>query len=413
VKVAIVGGGAVGLCAALDLRRAGAEVIVLERGVVGSGASSGNAGWITPGFSVPLAAPGTTRRALRWLLDPGGPVRIRPRLDPQFAAWCLRFWRSGTTERYRAGIGSLLGLNECTFALFDQLHESGVDFDMYTQGVVFAALTDEGLREERELMAELESLGYPWPIEELDAPALRELEPGLTADVRGGFHAPHERHVRPETLLAGLVRALRGTGAEVREHAAVDALRHSRTGWRIGVGHDEVIADRVVLAAGAWTAELARLTGSRIPLEAARGYSYTVPGASDLQHALYLVEAKVACTPFAGAARVAGMLDLAGLDETIPPRRSASLRAAVSCYLPGWTWDHAPAAWAGLRPLSPDGLPVIGEVPRREGLFVASGHGMLGITLAPATAELLTPLVLAEQSGLDRGPFAPGRFSRG
>ncbi len=399
----------IGLCSALALRRAGADVVVLERGAVGAGASSGNAGWVTPGFSVPLASPGAGRRTLRWLTDSAGPVRIRPRLDPSFAAWCWRFWRSGTQDRYRAAIGSLLGLNECTFELFDGLRESGVAFELHTGGIVFAALTDAGLREEAEVMVDLEALGYEWPIVPLDADALRSLEPGLTSEVRGGFHARHERYVRPETLLAGLARSFREAGGELQEHVTVDALRREKDGWRLG---DELTVERVVLAAGAWTGELARLAGARIPLEAARGYSFTLPGDLGLRHALYLVEAKIACTPFGDATRAAGMLDLAGLDASTPRRRAEGLRLAVSRYLPGWSWDASPAAWAGLRPLAPDGLPIIGAVPGRDGLFVATGHGMLGITLAPATAELLVPDVLGERSNLEAGPFSPARFGR-
>jgi D-amino-acid dehydrogenase len=411
-NVAIVGGGVIGLCAALALRRAGADVTVLERDVCGSGASTGNAGWITPGFSVPLAAPGAARRALRWLFEPAAPVRLRPRTDASFISWSAAFLRNATDERYEAGIRSLLGFNEATFELFDRLRDSGVEFEMHPGGVVFAALEDAGHAEEREVVDRFRALGYPGEIVELSRDELLALEPALSPDVCGGFHARDERHVRPETLVDGLVRALTSAGGVIREHTRVDALRRERDTWRVAIGGDTPAFDNVVLAASVWTDALARSAGVAVPLEGARGYSITVDGFPSIRHALYLAEAKIACTPFPSAARVAGMLDFAGAVAVAPARRVAALRRGVERYLPGWSWEGAGEPWAGLRPLPPDGLPVVGEVPAAPGLIVATGHGMLGVTLAPATAELITRTVFGPTVDERARAFSPARFSR-
>ncbi|HEV2812614.1 MAG TPA: FAD-dependent oxidoreductase, partial [Solirubrobacteraceae bacterium] len=230
-----------------------------------------------------------------------------------------------------------------------------------------------------------------------------------------GLLARRERHVRPETLTAGLVDDLARRGARIAEGVAVERIAPAArpgAGWRIETRDGALDADRVVVAAGVWSAELLRGCGVRVPLEAAKGYSVTAPGPDPLpRRPLYLTEAKTGASPFAdGSLRLAGTLELAGIDLGLNARRVAAVARAASGYLRDWAPGEARRDWCGLRPLPPDGLPVVGEA--RPGLFVATGHAMLGVTLAPATGEALAPAVLGEAHAPALGGLSPARFDR-
>lgn len=409
MRVGIVGGGVIGLACAHGLRRAGAEVVVLERGRCGQAASLGNAGWITPVLSTPLPGPGVLLQGARWMLDPESPLLVRPRLDPAFAAWCWRFARNCAAGRFEAGSRALLGLNRDTLRLFDELRESGVEFEQHEDGVLAVALEEPQLEKEWKRVQQLTALGYPSRLERLDAAEARRLEPALSRRVAGAVYASDERHVRPETLNAGLVRWLARAGVGVREGAAVSYVRPHGSGWRLESAGEPLDVDRVVVAAGIWSKPLLAQLGTKLPLEAAKGYSLTFRAErGSPRHALMLQEAKVGVSPFASGLRFAGTLELAGENLSLRPRRLDAIRKAAFDYLDCFT-GSSEVAWAGLRQFLPDGLPVVGRVPTADGVFVATGHGMLGITLAPATAAALTPLVLEDRLDPVLEPLRPDR----
>jgi D-amino-acid dehydrogenase len=409
--VAVIGGGVVGLCCARELRRRGLDVVVVERDRCGEAASLGNAGWVTPALSAPIPAPGVMGHALRWMLSRDSPLLVRPRLDPAFLRWSWHFWRSQAAARHRTGARALVALNARTLELFDELRDDGVRFEMGEQGLLFLARTEEGLAEYERSLTLLASLGYRGGVRRLAPPELREHEPSVGVAAVGGLMADAERHVRPESLCAGLLERLRHDGVEILEGSEVGSLGRHAGGWRLGAGSEELVVDRVVVAAGAWTSRVLAALRIRLPLEAAKGYSVTMAvGGPRLRGPVYLVESKVAVTPFSADVRVAGTLELAGLDLTIDRRRLEAVARAPGEYLTGWRPGPRRLEWSGLRPLAPDGLPYIGAVPGQDGLFVATGHGMLGVTLAPATAAALAPVVAGAGDGRDLAPFRVGRF---
>ena len=413
-SVAVVGSGVVGLACAWELHRAGAEVTVLERGEVGGGASLGNAGWVVPSMASPLPAPGMVREGVRQLLTRGDAFVLRPSLDPSFVRWLWRFWRSSTPTRFDAGIEALLALNRRTLELFDAYRAAGIDFEMYESGLLVVARTRAGLEHYRHIFDRLRALGYDGgePVE-LDGAALAELEPAVDrANVAAGLHARIDRYVRPETLTRGLAERLRQEGVEVIERSDVTGLRPEGGGWAIVTAEGERRADKVVVAAGLAAAALVGTLGVRLAMQPARGYSVTVAGVgTPPRHALYLAEAKIGLSPFANGVRVAGVFELGASRAEAPPDAGERLLEAARPYLDGWRPEsNGPlATWAGLRPATADGLPFIGAVPGHDGLFVATGHGMLGVTLAPATAAALAPLVLEGRRDPELAAFAPGR----
>jgi D-amino-acid dehydrogenase len=411
--VAVIGGGIVGLCCAYELDRAGAEAIVLERGAAGSGASRGNTGWVCPSFSYPLPGPGIIREGLRGMLRGGGPLAIRPTLDPTFVRWLLGFRRSAARDRWEKGVTALIALNRRTLELFDAYAAAGIEFEMHRSGLLLVATTEAGLASYAALFDELRRLGFEGESRALNSAEAKEREPALAAEnLVGGVHAVVDRYVRPESLLEGLAGCLRGRRVELREGVEVTGLEAVNGGIRIRTAYDALDADRAVIAAGASSPPLLRRVGVSLPLVGARGYSFTFAGDGlRPQHALYLAEAKVGISAYAASVRVAGVFELGHSSDRLNRRRLRAMLATVEPYFEDWrpAEETALLEWAGLRPMTADGLPLIGRAPTLENVYVATGHGMLGVTLAPATAALLAPLVLEGRSAPELAPFDPAR----
>jgi D-amino-acid dehydrogenase len=415
VRVIVIGGGVVGLCCAYELSRAGAEVIVLERSEVGQGASLGNTGWVCPSFSYPLPGPGIIGEGLRGMVRGGGPLAIRPTLDPTFLRWLLGFRRSATRERWERGAQALIGLNRRTLELFDAYAAQGVEFEMLRSGLLLVATTPAGLASYAGIFRDLRSLGFEGESVELGPDGAKELEPALSAErLAGGVHALVDRYVRPESLVGGLAAALTAAGVELREQVDVEGLDTANGGVLVETGNGTIKADRAVVAAGASSPPLLKRLGIALPLVGARGYSYTFAGgALRPTHALYLAEAKVGISSYSDSVRIAGVFELGHSSDALHRGRIEAMLKSVEPYFEDWSprSETALLQWAGLRPMTADGLPMIGRAPALEHVFVATGHGMLGVTLAPATAALLAPLVLEGRQAPELAPFDPARHA--
>ena len=250
-------------------------------------------------------------------------------------------------------------------------------------------------------------------LEWLSPVEVRSLEPALDERVIGGLIAYGEKRVRPERLLAGLHHALVSRGAEVLERSPVGALRRDRSQWVAESATTIRRGDAVVIASGVASAPLLARLGMSLPMLAAKGYSRTYQAdPSGPRRAVYLAGSTVAISVFDEGVRAAGTLELGAHRLTLSARRLAAISAAAQRALPGWRMPPQPRDWTGLRPLSPDGLPYIGAVPGLAGLHVASAHATLGITLAPATGELLAQLLLDRAPSDVLRPFDPARALR-
>jgi D-amino-acid dehydrogenase len=408
VKVVVVGGGVVGCACAFELRRAGADVVVLERGEVGGGASRGNTGWVCPSFSRPLPGPGVVGEGLRATFQRSGPLAVRPSLDPSFLRWLWRFRAHCTQEHWRSSVQALAALNRRTLELLAAYESAGVPFEAHGAGLLVAARTEAKLAAYRELFTELRADGSV-AFRELSATEAREVEPSLSGSLVGGLLTEVDRWVRPETLTAGLAGWLREHGAEVRERVVVEAV----SGSRVDTVDGAVACDRVVVAAGITSSPFLAGLGVRVTLAPARGYSVTY-GAGDapaLGHALYLADALLGVSGYDAGVRIAGVFELGQRGLRIGERRLRAMLANADPFFADWRPSLVPPEerWAGLRPVASDGLPLIGPTPGDPHVFVATGHGMLGMTLAPATAALLAPLVLDGRADPVLTPFDPAR----
>lgn len=412
MRVVVVGGGVVGVCCAYELMRAGAEVTIVERDLCGRAASLGNAGWVVPSLSTPMPAPGITAQALGMLLKSDSPFLLRPRLDPEFLRWCWRFWRNSTQERYEAGLKAILNLNEQTIRLYKDLRASGIGFEMHERGLLIVTLSEETLEEYVELLETARAAGYAGEVELLGKEALLRVEPALSDAVVGAVHARDDLHVRPDSLVSGLVSHLVARDVRILEDTEVHALEPTgKGGLLLSTSREKLAADRVIVAAGMWSSELLAKAGVRIPLEAGKGYSATAGGrGTKPRHALKLAEPNVACSPFEEAVRISGIFELGARDLSVDRRLLEGVLRSASVFLRDWVMEEPRFECAGLRPTTPDDSPLIGAVPGMEHLYVATGHGMLGVTLAPATAAALAPLVLEDREVPELEPFRLDRF---
>ncbi len=409
--VAIVGGGVIGVASADLLAARGVRVVLLERGEVTSGASYGNAGWISPSHGTPLPAPGVIRQALRWLFDPESPFYVKPRLDWTLARWLLGFLRASTAARARETLRVNRELILASLERYQKLAaEPGLDFGFAPHGLVVACESHAGLAKARQELALIEQHGGTGRA--LGADELRARVPRAAPGLRGGVWFPQDAHLDPARLVRALAQRASARGARLATgHEVLGFERAGRRIARIVSTRGDFSADQVVLAAGAFSPALAAQLDLRVPVQAAKGYSVTVRRPPDFANLpVLLSEAKVAVTPLGDALRFAGTLELAGLDLSVNARRVGAILRAVERFLPGLGAGERLETWRGLRPLTPDDRPILGR-PRAFGnLVIATGHGMSGISQGPMTAQLVTELCLGEPPSLPLEPFAPDRF---
>jgi len=411
-RVVIVGAGVIGLSCAHTLRKAGADVVLLDKGEPGFGSSFGNAGWIVPSLAGPMPAPGLGLTSLTWLLKRDSPLHISPAALPKLAGFLWSFWRHCNTSDYLSGQKSVGELGRSTMSLFDELEREGTSFEMHRDGLIFVFLDPDTLHLVAEDLENMRPFGYEVP-DPLSGEDVRKLEPALCGDVAGGLLVKEERHVRPESLNQGLLDRVKELGAEVRTQNEVgDVVRENGRVSAVTTTEGPVEGDHFVIAAGAWTAPLGRAFGYSVPVEAGKGYSVTFErSAVQIHRPLYLGEVKVGVTPYDGGLRIAGTMELSGINERLDSRRVDAIRRNAEKYLPGVSQAGAGEEWVGMRPLTPDGLPLIGRVPGADNIYMATGHAMLGMTLAPATAAVIGELIMEGSSSLDITPFDPGRFA--
>ncbi|MEW2571845.1 FAD-dependent oxidoreductase [Streptomyces sp. NPDC047070] len=415
LKITVIGAGVIGLSCAYELSELGHEVTVVDAGDVGAGGSAGNAGWVTPFLSTPRAAPGAVRDAVRSFTSTEGPARMRAHIEPGFAMWVLQFLRSSSKARSGRAAASLQAFSRQAIGHFDSLAERGVAFEQYRAGLAVVFKQAGNLDHYEQLLHRTRKLGYDGEVTVHRGTAAAEFDPAIRRDVAGVMHLESERHVRPETLTGGLAKAITAGGGQIIEHERVTRLVPSARGtWTVVTAESRsILSDQVVVAAGYPSRTLLRPLGVTVPLEAAKGTSMTAHGEGTVpSHPLKLYENMVACSPFGKAVRLSGTFDIGRRDSTLNHKRLDMVVRQGTGYLQDWRPTQVDVEWVGHRPTSVDDLPVIGPVPGHQGLYLATGHGTLGITLGPLTGALAAQEIAHQrhQSALD--PFRLTRFTQ-
>lgn len=412
-RVVVLGAGVIGLCTALYCARRGMKVTVIERqGARRNGCSFGNAGMVVPSHFVPLAAPGMVGLGLRWMWNPESPFSIRPRLDFDWIAWGLRFWRSATAGHVRRSAPALCDLSLLSRRCYEELADDGLDFGLVRYGLLMLCKTQHALDEEAHVAEMARSLGLT--AEVLDARDTAALDPAIAMDVRGSVYFAQDCHLSPERFLDALERESTRLGVEFLWDTAVAGFAHASDRIRAAqTSQGDVAGDEFVICGGVWSGRLAKALRLRLPMQTGKGYSLTLPDPRQLPRLCSIcTEARVAVTPMGESLRFAGTMELGAPEASINRRRIRGIIRAAAEYFPAFQESDFEGLqpWSGLRPVSPDGLPYIGRSPRWKNLSVAAGHAMLGLSLAPATGKIIADLLSGQPSPVPTASFAPHRF---
>ncbi len=387
----VVGAGIVGLSTAWFLQERGVDVTVVDRTGVAAGASWGNAGWIAPALTLPLNSPAALRYGLRALRDPAAPLHIPMTADSALGVFLMQFVANCRRSSWKRAVQANVPLNEECIEAFDVLVANGVDAPV-TDAPITALFrsTEQAKRMMRDLRA-LENAGQAMDVTGLAGEALREQVPLASPVITAGLNINGQRFIDPGRFVHALGQAVVERGATVRTMEVSDVLS---SGNGVAVypqsGDWPMTADTAVIATGAW---LSRLAGRRVrvPVQAGRGYSFTVPVDRPIPGPIYLPHVRVACTPYNGALRVSGTMEFRDPYERAVPARVGAIVASASPLLDGVRWAERADIWVGPRPVTPDGRPLIGEMSR--GVYVAGGHGMWGLAHGPVTGRLLAEFI--------------------
>ncbi len=409
----IIGGGIIGLCAAHYLSEAGFSVTVIEQKTPGFGSSTGNAGLIVPSHFIPLAAPGVIARGMKWMLNPESPFYIKPRPDWDLLSWLWKFRGACRAAHVAKSMPLLLQLHLQSKELYEELaRRPELDFHLQNRGLLMLCNSEHGWQELSEMVAAGQKIGLKPRM--VSPPEIEALDSTVQTSARGGAYFPEDAHLDPQQFIAKMSRHLQQKGVSIRSGVAgqgfVAKNGHIRA---LQTPAGEIFADWFVLAGGAFSPVLARQLGLKLPIQAGKGYSITIEKPKNMpQTPLILEEARVAVTPMGERLRFAGTMEIAGLDFSVNRRRVDAILKAIPRYLPqvdlSGTAQVTP--WAGLRPCTPDGLPYLGRTTRFRNLIIATGHAMIGVSLAPVTGRIVANLAAGHDPEMDISLLHPERF---
>jgi D-amino-acid dehydrogenase len=409
--VTILGAGVIGLSTALYCARRGMKVTVLEKKPrQRDGCSFGNAGMIVPSHFIPLAAPGMVKLGLKWMWNPESPFYIKPRLNLDLITWGLEFWKAATKGRVDAAAPVLRDLSLLSRQCYEEI---GLDFGLVKRGLVMLCKKQQTLDEEAHMAAMANQLGIP--AEVLDAKATAALDPAVTMDVCGSVFFPKDCHLAPGRFIAAVEAELVKLGVEMLWETDVRGFEVEDQVLRaVKTSKGQVEGQEVLLCSGVWSAELAKELDLKLPMQAGKGYSLTLTNPKQLPDLCSIcTEARLAVTPMDGSLRVGGTMEMAGTDESITPRRVRGITRAFPEFFPAFNErDFANVKpWSGLRPVSPDGMPYLGRTQRWKNLTIATGHAMMGLSLAPATGKIVADVLSGEKSPVALDLMSPDRFA--
>ncbi len=410
----VVGAGVSGLATALALLADGRGVLVVDAGEIGGGASHGNCGTLTPSHAPPLAAPGTIPRALRWMLTPDAPLYVPPRFDPALWRWLLGFamrcnhrdWRASTRAKSALLNDSRQRIADWVrdYALQCEFVESGEDYVFHDARAMEHELRDLPLLREFGIEAEV-----------IDGPAYERQEPALKPGVAGAIRFAGDAALRPDRYVAELARAVRERGGTIIEHCALQSLEAGADGVRVVTARGAVRARDAVIATGAWSPTLARAIGLpwlRKAIQPGKGYSMTYSAPAVVpKRPLTLREVSVCVTAWGSGFRLGSTMEFSGYDSTLNERRLGALERGARKYLHHPVGPALRERWFGWRPMSRDDIPLIGRAPGHSHLWLATGHGMMGVGMSAGTGQLLADMVAQRRPAVDPSAFDPARFA--
>jgi D-amino-acid dehydrogenase len=413
-SVGIIGGGISGLFSAYYLLESGCQVTIIEQGDLRDGCSFGNAGMIVPSHIIPLAQPGMITKGMRWMLSSESPFYVKPRLNWGLMKWGYLFWKHSNEQHVQRSIPVLRDLSLLSRQLFQDIAKRGeFDFGWQEKGLFMLFKSEETRHEMQEEAKMANRAGIEAQI--LSSQEVQALEPDVRVEVAGAVYYPDDAHIYPNQLMAGLVAYLKNKGVRFLEnHSVKDFAVQGNSVKSVVTSGGTFSFDDVVLAAGAWSPNLARKFGLSLPLQGGKGYSFVTDSITNgIRVPAIMLEARATATPMGGGLRFAGTLEVAGTDMSVNMNRVKGIHNSITNYYPDLKvpFPKKSDVWRGLRPCSPDGLPYIGRLQRFPNVILATGHGMMGVSLGPATGQLVSELVSGKKPSVTIEAFEPTRFN--
>ena len=412
-NVVIAGGGVTGLCTAYYLSKKGYQPTVVDSGEITDGCSFGNMGFLSPSHFIPLASPGIISEGLKHMLNSKSPFYIKPRLDFRFLQWGIQFYKNSTRQTVEKNTPYLNDLLQLSRRLMNEIREDiGDVFDMEEIGCMMMCKGEDTFRHELELADQAEKLGLK--VERLGSRQVQELEPDVEVKVAGAVLFKDDAHIDPGKFMVAMKRYLEKHGVQFMLNTRLTGFQ--KNGKKItGITTDKgyIPADTVVLSAGSWLPELAKLLGIKLLLQPGKGYSYTYDHVGkNIRYPAILVDGRCAITPWKNKLRIGGTMEFSGINKKILIKRMEGIYNSVKNFYPGLDISFPPQdkIWTGLRPVTPDGLPYIGTHKPYNNLVIAGGHAMLGISEGSGTGQIVSDLIAGTATEIDIAAFNPERF---
>ncbi|MDB5987393.1 MAG: FAD-dependent oxidoreductase [Nevskia sp.] len=408
--VVVLGGGVIGLACALYLLRAGRSVTVLEGKTVGSGSSHGNCGTITPSH-LPLPAPGTVIKGLKWMLKRDAPLYVRPRFDPALLAWLLRFAGRCNARDFEDTTRVKTELLLRSRALLEQLvQDEQLQCEFDRSGTLYVYRDAQAFAQSQAEAALLRTVGVE--VETLDGIAVQAREPALNTSIVGAHFHPGDARLRPNRYVAELARAVRLAGGVIEEQARIEGFTvDAGTLQTVQTTRGSFSGAEVVFALGAWSPQVGAQLGLKLPIQPGKGYSitYSRPALAPVIP-MVLKECNVCVTAWGSGYRLGSTMEFSGYDSTLNRTRLDALARGAAEYLQQPVGPEVEEEWYGWRPMTYDDLPILGRAPAYRNLTLATGHGMLGVSLSAVTGLLISELLSGRTPSLDMAPYAATRF---
>ncbi len=412
--VVVIGGGIIGLSSAYCLQRSGYRVTVIDKDDFSNNCSYGNAGYVCPSHFVPLATPGIVWKGLKWMFNNQSPFYVQPSLNRPLVDWGLKFVRSATARHVTDSaipLRDIALLSQREYETWAAMPE--FNFAYEHKGLLEIFQTRPVARHAHHIVEQARELGLEASL--LDAAALKQLEPNTRINALGAILFKCDAHLYPNKLMAGLLSVLQQSGVRLVRDARVTGFEKNGTMVKkVITPREDLDADTVVIATGAWSREIAAMVNTKIPLMPGRGYSVTLENTPyRINYPAVLAEGRVAITPMDGnKIRFGGTMEV--VSTSTPPRyrRVQGILNAVKRFYPEFDVPMPPQdkLWYGYRPCSADGLPYIGKIKSYSNVVIATGHAMLGLSLGAGTGKLVSEIVNEEKSSIDLKPFNVERF---
>jgi D-amino-acid dehydrogenase len=408
--VTIIGGGIIGLCCAYYLQQAGFSIIVIDEDASPKGCSYGNAGMIVPSHFTPLASPGMISKGFQWMLNKHSPFYIKPRLSFDLLQWLWTFYRVAGKDHVVASAPLLRDLHwEGRDFFLNLTRQPGFDFRFEQRGILMLYKTAEAEKEELENAEKAESLHIQANV--LTRSQIEQLDPAAKINVRGGVHYPGDAHFNPELMMSQLSQHLLSSGVEFIRGRAID-IRDDKHRSMISLSSGETLSSlKSIVCCGMQSAALLKQLKFPILLQDGKGYSMMYSNKPERPAVpSILIEPRVAITPMGDLIRVAGTFEMSGMDNKIKQHKVNSILRAVTSFYPDWHPGTGSPVWFGYRPCTPDGLPYIGWMKPGSSVLLATGHAMMGMSLAPATGRIIRDLMTDKILPASFSKLSPSRF---